>query len=219
MRRTLVTILVLGLVAGALALPADAKKKKKKQPPLVASELKYFLHWEADGATPEGCTGPRYLSLEDKSGDTTCNFAFQPAQEVLAATGQNLLVYDYAARDGVPFVVDASRKITGQIVLRGTFTVQAYAELVLNATVGGAQKTLAEGRTPAGNGVASGPVQGQQLPGPAAMLPVELEIDKALDKLEVTALMLEVTVRGIHRGGIDYEVTPSHVIVPAFVRG
>ena len=216
MRRTVVSMLVVALAAGALVAPAEAAKKKKKAPALVASELKYFLHWPSDGATPEGCTGATQMSLEDATGDTTCGYTFQAAQEVFAAAGQELLAYTYPAADGVPFVLDASRKLTGEIVLRGTVTADAYVQLNLSGTVDGAAATLVEGETTTANGALSNSAQGQQLPGPAAVLPVDLEIDSALDKKTVTDLVLTVTIRGIHRGGIDYEVTPSHIIIPSF---
>ena len=37
MRKTLITLLVMGLVAGSLAMPADARKKKKKKKPAVCA--------------------------------------------------------------------------------------------------------------------------------------------------------------------------------------
>lgn len=218
MRKLVALALLAGLVFGSVGVAEAAKKKKKKKKAPVASELKYFLHWDSDGATPEGCTGPVHMNLQDATGDSTCNYTFQPLQEAFIATGaQAPLVYTYPATEGVPFVVDASRKLKGEIVLRGTFTIQGKVDLVLNATIGGQQVKLAEGSTAAANGVLSSAVQGQQMPGPPAVLPVDLEINKAADKQQVTALSLDVVVRGLHRGGIDYEATPSHVIVPAFV--
>lgn len=217
MRRTVVSMLVIALAAGALVAPAEAaKKKKKKAPALIQSEVKYFLHWPSDGATPEGCAGVTNMSIEDTAGDTTCSYVFQVAQEALAAAGEDLLAYTYPAADGVPFILDASRKLTGEIVLRGTITANSYVQLSLTGTVDAAPATLAEGDTATANGALSNSAQGQQLPGPAAVIPVDLEIDSALDKKQVTALMLTVTIRGIHRGGVDYEVTPSNIIIPSW---
>lgn len=228
MKRTVVTLVAVGLLAGSLAAPVEAKKKKKKKPPapvatLVPGELKYFPHYPDDGAG--GCTATQYMDLQDTP-DTTCSTTAQVAQEVLAATGQELVAYTYPATEGVPFILDASRKLTGEITLRGTVSVQAKAQLVLSGTVGGADAVIAEGETAAGNGAASNsataPVGGGpkvDLPGPAVTVPIELEIDKALDKLEVTALTLTITVRGVHRGHIDLDRNPTNIVVPIFTQG
>lgn len=206
MKKTLIVALALGLLGGALVAPVEAKKKAK-----VPSELKYFLHWEADGATPEGCTKTTHMDLQDTPGDTTCSYTFQVAQEALGAAGQDLLRYSYPATEGVPFVLDASRHLTGEVVLRGAAT-KATVEIVLTGTVAGQTVTLAEGVT--AEAVGAGTNNG--LPGQPAVASVDLEIDSAYDKAKVTALTLGVTVRGVHRGGIDYEITPSHVIVPTW---
>jgi hypothetical protein len=219
MKRVVVVLVAMGLLAGALVAPADAKKKKKKPPPaatLVPGELKYFLHYPADGATPEGCTAATHMDLKDSPGDTGCSYTFQAAQEAFSAAGQELLAYSFPATEGTPFILDASRKLTGEITLRGTVSLNTNAEITLSGTVGGNSVTLAEGETAAGNGALSNSAQGQNLPGPAVTVPVDLDIDKALDKLEVTTLMLTVTIRGVHRGGIDYERTPSHIVLPIF---
>ena len=217
MRRTLVTIIVLGLLAGSLATVAEAKKKPKKK--AVASEQKFFLHWDSDGATPPGCAGAVYMSLEDKSGDSTCSTTTQFAQEAFVATGSDgdIVRYLFPAADGVPFTLDASRNLKGAVILRGTYTYDAYVEILLTGEVDGAPVKLAEGATGKGQGVASNSVQGTvQLPGPHAELPIDIAFDKAFDKKLVTKLDLQITIRGHHRGGVDYELNPSHVIVPTW---
>lgn len=222
MKRTAVSVLVLAMLAGALVAPADAKKKKKKAPApvaLTASESKFFLRWPDDGAG--GCAGVPYMSIVDGEKATTCSNSAQPAQEALAAVGQDLVSYLFPAKDGVPATLDASRKITGEMVLRGTITAQAYVQLTLTGTVDGAEVTIAEGETTKGNGAVSNSASQsgvrQDLPGPAAVVPVELAIDPALDKKTVTSLTLTATIRGVHRGGFDYDRTPSHIIIPTFI--
>ena len=222
MKRSIVVLVALGLLAGALVAPADAKKKKKKPVravTLVPAELKFYPHHTPDGATPEGCTGAYFMDLKADTADTTCSNSAQVAQEVYAAAGDELISYSYPATEGVPFVLDASRKLTGEITLRGTVSVDAKAHLKLSGTIDGAEAVIAEGETGTGNGAASNSVQGNDLPGPAVTLPIELDIDKALDKKDVTGLMLVITVRGFHRGHVDLDRNPTHIVVPAFRKG
>jgi hypothetical protein len=217
MKRPLITIVVLGLLVGSLAGVAEAKKKPKAKKP-VAAEQKMFLRWDSDGATPEGCSGAVYMSLEDKTGDTTCSTSTQFAQELFIAGGieDEIVRYQFPAANGVPFTLDATRNLKGTMVLRGTYTYDAYAELVLTGEVDGAPVKLAEGATGKGQGLLSNAVQGNQLPGPHAELPIDIAFDKAYDKKLVTSLNLQVTIRGHHRGGIDYEKNPSHIVLPTW---
>lgn len=157
------------------------------------------------------------MNLADSEGDTTCSSFTQVGQEVLAGTGQDLIVYSYPATNGVPFLLDATRKFTGTIVLRGTITERAYAELSLAGNVGGTDMTIAEGETTAGSGRLSDNAQGVDLPGPPAILTFEIGIAPDLDFKVVTDLDLNVTVRGLHRGGIDHERTPSFIVVPGLI--
>lgn len=216
MKRSVVVLVALGLLAGALVAPADAKKKKKPPATPVPVELKFYPHHTPDGATPEGCTGAYFMDLKGETKDTTCSNSTQVAQEVYAATGQELVSYTYPATEGVPFVLDASRKLTGEITLRGTFSVNAKAHLKLSGTVDGDDAVIAEGETGSGNGLASNTAQGVDLPGPAVTLPIELDVDKALDKKQVTGLTLVITVRGFHRGHVDLDRNPTYISVPAF---
>lgn len=157
------------------------------------------------------------MSLEDKTGDSTCSDSTQAAQEVFIAAGtEDVVRYLFPAADGVPFTLDAARNLKGTMVLRGTYTYDAYVELVLTGMVDGAVVKLAEGATGKGQGALSNSAQGNQLPGPHAELPIDIAFDKAYDKKQVTKLDLQVTIRGHHRGGIDYELNPSHIIVPTW---
>lgn len=54
------------------------------------------------------------------------------------------------------------------------------------------------------------------LPGQPAVVPVDVEMVQDFDKAKVTGVTLGLTVRGVHRGGVDYEITPSHVVVPTW---
>lgn len=221
MRKAIVTALVLGLVAGTIALPAEAKKKKRKRIVVMQpAESKFFLHWDPDGSVPqEGCTNVTYMDTEEKVG-TTCSDSTQVAQEVLIAAGQEPVTYSFPATGGIPLILDSSRKLTGEMVLRGTFTAEAYVELILTGSVGGTEVEIATGQTGVGNGAASNTVGGTvDLPGPAAALPFELDVNPAVNKLEATTLTLTATIRGVHRGGFDFHRTPSHLIIPTFIKG
>lgn len=216
MKRSIVAILVLGLLAGSLATVAEAKKKPKKKP-LVAAEEKFFLHWDGDGATPPGCSENVYMNLQDTAGDPSCSDSTQVAQEAFAAAGEDLVTTVYPATEGVPLVLDATRKLTGQIALTGTVTANAKAQLELTGTVDGQSVTLASGETATGNGALSNNPSGLgQLPGPSAKLAVELPIDPAYNLKTVSGLTLTVTIRGVHRGGVDYERDPSNIVVPTW---
>lgn len=211
MKRTIVFALVLGLVAGSIAMPATAKKKKKKKPVLVESELKYFLHWEDDGAG--GCDGLVHMNLQDtEDPGSGCEFIAQPAQELLIATGQGALTRDWPADEGLPFILDAKKKITGEIALRGAAAVQAKVDLVLTAVIGGESVEIATGSTVAGNGAVTGQT------GPI-ILTFELEPDPAFDGKTVEGLSLNTATRGVTVATyIALDNPASFLVVPVLVQ-
>jgi hypothetical protein len=211
MRKAIITALVLGLLAGSMALPAEAKKKKKKKPPVVAlapTELKFFLHWDDDGAG--GCTGAQYMDLTDKEGDTGCSFTFQPAQEAFIASGaQDPLAYVWPATEGVPFTLDASRKIVIEWAMRANFAVNASVEVKIEGTAGGELKEIAAGQSSTFNAALTGQT------GPVA-LKLELDPNADLDKLTFDTLQLTSTIRGVCSCYEGRENPGSFLVMPAF---
>jgi hypothetical protein len=207
MKKTFAVMMALGLLAGALIAPADAaKKKKKKKVPSVAAEAKFFMHWDDDGAG--GCAGMVHMDLEDKPDPGSgCEFVAQPANEVLIATGQGLS-RDWPASAGLPLVLDASRKIVGEISIRGA-AGRGTVEVVLSGTVGDESVEL---------GTASAPFQvvasGQT---GAAIASFEIQPDAALNMKSLTSLNLNTMVRGVTAATyIDLDNPPSFVTIPSF---
>src|SRR4026209_2696587 len=100
MKEAIILALTIGLIAGSLGMPEEAKKKKKKKKPAVVleqGETKYFLRWDGDGSTCDA----NYLSITDaEDGGSGCEATVQPAQEVLTAAGQQI-TRDWAAVDGL----------------------------------------------------------------------------------------------------------------------
>lgn len=204
MKRAIAVALALGLLAGAMAAPAEAGKKKKKK--LVASEAKFFMHWDDDGAG--GCGGAVHMDLEDKEDPGSgCEFIAQPANEVLIAAGQGLS-RDWPASAGLPLILDATRPIVGEISIRG-LAGRGSVDVVLTGLVDDESVEL---------GTASAPFQvvasGQT---GAAIAKFEITPDAALNQKTLTSLNLNTTVRGATVATyIELDNPPSFVTVPSF---
>lgn len=206
MKRVLAVALAIGVLAGALVAPAQAAKKKKKKKP-VPIELQFFLHWDDDGAG--GCDGMQHMNLEDTEGDTGCSYVFQPAQELFIATGASEpLSYAWPASDGVPFVLDASKAVTGEFHMRGNAAFNASVDWTLSGMSGGSSVEIAAGSTDTYNGAASGTT------GPT-LLTIEADVDKKLHKKKFTSLQLTTTVRGVASAYVGLENPGSFIVVPA----
>lgn len=146
MRRHLVALLALGLVVGALA-PAQAAKKKKpkpKPPAPVAVDVAYNVVWNEDTCALSTTTA---LAAEGE-------FCSDPFAGAPAATGLNTGPFVMSAIDGLPLTLDAAKPIKGKIqmdsfVLDSNAPVpmgvgQAEVQIILTATVAGADVTLGE---------------------------------------------------------------------------
>ena len=198
MKKLIVAALTLGLVAGAALVPAAAAKKSKLKP----TETTFFLHWDDDGSG--GC-GPTSMSTEDtEDAGNGCNFIFQPAQELLIASGQTMLTTLWPAADGVPLRLDASRKVTGELTVARIAALDSYVDIVLSGTAGG-------------RSIEIGTFTSEKLnDGPGAET-IEFDIAPkgALDKKVFTALELSTTIRGVTAlTYVDLETSPSFVVVP-----
>ena len=119
-RRTLALMVALGLVGGALAVPAQgAKKKKPKAPALVQVDQQMFVR--GDACTVEA----RSLSLVDNA-DAECIFtragvAYEVIPETAPAPVGANPWQEWPAVDGVPLKLDTSKHITGEIYTQGLF--------------------------------------------------------------------------------------------------
>ena len=177
MRKTIVTILAGALVAANLVGPIAAQSKPAKS-------LKLFLRWDGDGAG--GCAAT-YLSTEDAPDEGSgCAYTFQVAQEVLVASGQGALVYEWPGMLPKPAKVGAG-------ALKGSFVIEAYAaaqatlEIEARATTASGTQTIGKFTSAAFNTAYS-----QQVP-----LDWEIAIPKGLVGKKVTGISLSTTFRGM----------------------
>jgi hypothetical protein len=211
MRKAIVIALVGGLVAGSLVAPAAAKKKKKAKPPAqVASELKYYLHWDGDGSMD--CDGMIHMNLQDtEDPGSGCEDLTLPAQEPLIAAGQPPKSRDWPADEGLPVVLDTTRKITGEITLRGGGGAQARIDVTLTGTTGGESIVIATGSTQSVNFAVTGQTGPQ-------VLKFEVAPDGAVKGKTFESLVLNTAVRGVTAAAyIDLENPPSFIVVPTLV--
>ncbi len=206
MKRAIAVALALGLLAGAMVAPAEAGKKKKKKK-LVASEAKFFMHWDDDGAG--GCGGMVHMDLEDKEDPGSgCEFVAQPANEVLIMAGQEALTRDWPASAGLPLILDAGRPILGEISIRGA-AGQGTVDVVLTGSVGGESVELGTAKAPF-QVVASGQTG-------AAIAKFEITPPAGLNQKTLTSLNVNTTVRGVTVGTyIELDNPPSFVTIPSF---
>ena len=134
MRKSLILLIVGGLIVGSLGAPAMAKKKKPK-PAATSVDQKFFLR-------STGCSVPDenfdYLSLTDADEATECFYTAGGARyEIGKATGdacapdpttggqrcafasKKTATRYFDAIDGVPIVLDTAKAITGSIWTSG----------------------------------------------------------------------------------------------------
>jgi hypothetical protein len=120
-KRTIAVMLALGLVGGALAAPAQAKKKKPKKPPApVSVPQQMFL-------VGDGCVADaRGLSVADTADLHTCAYwkggiLGDVIPEAVPAPVGGTPWQTWPAIDGVPLKLDATKPITGEIFTQGLF--------------------------------------------------------------------------------------------------
>ncbi len=210
MKKLMVTALTLGLLAGSLIAPAEAAKKKKKpKPPAapVSVDQKFFLRQDA---TP--CSAAHeHLSLTDGT-DLSCFYTdagvgYEAANQVAA-----IPTAEWAAEDGVPFVFDTAKKITGEITLHGgdlgaamVSAGQARFDLVVVAEVAGAETEIG-----------SISETWVTVPNDVHVVKLDMAIDPALAGAQVTAFRVVTTMRGAAVGPhtIELDNPASFVVVP-----
>ena len=226
MRKPLIALVALGLVAGAVAAPAQAKKKKKPKPkPPVSAPVqmdqKYYLVNTSGGCLPEdmhllltpaeeggSCgsriNGPVATALDEATG-TPC--AETPVDTVCAWQ-------TYTASEGLPVTLDGTKKITGTIIVRSG---KGVAENPASLGAGPSTFNLALDATANGEAVVLGTFSSEYTVTPdkdAYEVPFELTIDPALDKAEVTALSVRLWNTGASSNHGHYEVNTSNIVLP-----
>jgi hypothetical protein len=141
MRRHVALILVVGLVFGAIAGPALAKKKKKKKP--VPVDLTYFIVWNGEGCALSQTT-------DQASTEDACADPFAGMMGDALGTGPFLM----PALEGLPLTLDAAKPIKGKISAQSFYLVgagpdvmgigQAQLEVKLSGTSGGEEVVIGE---------------------------------------------------------------------------
>lgn len=210
MKKLVIAGLVAGLVVGSLGAPAGAAKKKKPKPPPapVSVDQKFYLRQDSDACG----TAHEHLSVTDGP-DLSCFYTTAG----IANEARAPIVTDWVAEDGVPFVFDTAKKITGEITIHGgdldlgTGPVslgQARFDMAVLAEIGGEFKeigTVSETWT--------------TVPGDVHLVKPEITIDPALAGQQVTGFRIDTQLRGASIGPhtIELDNPASWLVVPTLV--
>lgn len=218
MRKTIAALLIGGLVVGAIAAPAVAKKPKKKPPKSTVNQVDEKLYLRDS----DGCdTNVNQLSTQDGD-DTGCWYVDTAAYDAEAATGvvtDKDLSGEWDTIDGVPFVLDGSKTVTGEITTTGGSCVTsatpcspatisagpANLDVTLVGEVGGDEKTIG---TYSDSYTAT--------PGSSHTSKVEIKIDPSLAGQTITNLKLFTFLHGpaVFQGTVVLDNPASFISVP-----
>jgi hypothetical protein len=223
MKKALVLALVATLVAGALVAPATAKKKKGKKPVVSQLDQRYYLRRDGCGSDNDNTR----LSTTDGP-DVGCWYSdsgilYDVVTELFAAAGEDIdLSEAYPAADGLPLKLDATKPITGELVLYGGDCIddplpcspigitagQARFEVKVYATIGGEEKEIGTFTD-----------EFTATPGSTHTTKLSVPIDGALNGATVEAFRITVYRGGTAYGpgGISYDDPASFVSVPTLV--
>ena len=219
MKKTLIALLIMGLVAGSLAAPAAAKKKKKKKKPVpVAVDQNFYLR-DIDGCD----SGENHLSVTDGE-DSGCWYVDTgPMYDAFVEAGLLTpadLGQTWTTMDGTPFKFDPTKPITGEISTSsgsclvdggcapaGVGAGQATLDIVVTATIGGETKEI-------GAFTESFVVA----PGGAHTTKFEMPVDAALAGLQVDSLTVLTYLHGaaVGHGIIELNDPSSFLTGPSF---
>lgn len=225
-KKPLITLVAVGLIAATLAGPAEAKKKKPKPPTAVQMDQTYFLV----NTNESGCASEGMLLMLNpiETGGSCGSYFGGPVNTALSQSGgractpeiptQGSLcgMISYSAGEGLPVVLDATKKITGTIFVssyRGaaqnpgglsggptTFNMQ------LTGTVNGEEKTV-------------GTFSSDYTVTPDKQIyevPFEIALDPALDKAQVTTLLVDFWNTGPAALHGFYNVNTSKIVLPVW---
>ena len=219
-RNLVVVGLVAGLIVGSLSMPVEAKKKKKKK--IVPTPISFYVQRVKDGACSDDVNF--YLSVTPGEDNGACgNLGYGVVAEATSQIGEDDAVspaYVFPAKDGVPFVLDATQPLTGKITVKSASSVQgnAVAPMGVGQATLVAKVTGTTGEAATELGTAS--VDYQVTPG-SQPTPVEFSItlDPTLDKASFTSLELSLRNRGASvQHGYYGSGDQSFITVPTLVK-
>lgn len=134
MRRTLIVALTLGLLAGSIAAPVEAAKKKKKKPPVVAPVATPVTLWFRNDTG--GCAPEAYLlMLTEATEGANCGNRLYGAPYGVASGAGLITPITYNASEGIPFVLDATQKITATIYVSPSASANPVGSGIGQATL------------------------------------------------------------------------------------
>lgn len=198
MRKAILVGLVAALVGGAVAIaPAQAKKG-----PVAVN---FYLRGADCTAEVLG------LSVLDEEGDGTCGGLENGAVNgVSQAAGQPVVSQVWAAYDGMPLTLDASKPVTGNLYIVswvGPSAGPATLDAAVEATIGG--KTVSIGTATVDYVVTPGLT--------ASEVAFEIDVPDELNKKKITGLRMTTTSRGFApiQGYYEMEDPASFITIPA----
>lgn len=217
-RRIVAISLAVALVGVGLALPAQAAKKKRKpkKPAVVQVEQQMFLRGEA-------CTADaRALSLTDNA-DSECIYTrsgliYDTIPETAPAPVGSNPWHTWPATDGVPFKLDTTKPVGGEIFVKGAFPlVGDYPGI----SAGNVKLTIKLVGEAGGEEVVIGEFVDEYTvkPGDGAHASaVEIQPDAALEGVEFSSLTLHTRIGGPSVGHAVYQLNnpSSYITVPTW---
>ncbi len=224
-------LIVFGLVATlalAVLAPAEARKRKKKKPPVVTAPVsvdqKFFLRRSACDAEPASTS----LSLADGE-DVACWWsdagvlyeAFEMIFRPLIPDVAEVFWQSYAAADGLPLELDASKPVTGELTLYNGSCIEDPVCSPVSLTAGQATVRVVLLGTTGGTETELGRFEESFLmtPGSTHTSKIEIELDPSVAGTILETFRLKIFHGGVAYGpgGIEYEEPPAFLMMPSFV--
>jgi hypothetical protein len=222
-----VAIATLALVAGALAAPAVAKRKPKPSPAPVQAEQTFYLVQGAEGDPCARALRPTPSStnhsecLDAGAGivnETWSTYHGSECDPDANGATPRCVVEPASAEGGLPFRLDATRKLHGTIHVR---SLNADDAVPAGVGVGPATFHLSARAVLDGTPTLLGRVTVDYVVTPAQTvyeIPFELPLDASLNGAEATAFGVELWNSGPTAGHGSYVPDVSTVVVPVWRR-
>lgn len=211
MRKFLAVALAVGLLGGSLVGPVEAAKKKKK---LVATPVTFWFANDSGACTDDAAF---VLKLTESTEGSNCGNRFHGALwDVAVAAGST--PYTYNAIEGVPFILDATQKISGTIQVSSQ-SIAAGVPVYLGAgqatTIGAINGTTGDESKELGTFESTyqvTPAQG------VYEVKFEIEPPAELDKAQFTGLSISLHTEGMSVNHGYYRVADpaSNFTVPTW---